>query len=268
MAYQINDYYFNKRYQETHGDQILQCDSNILSYNGPDVIINDSFAINNKNRSVDISKVNVPQMSDPSIMQLSPEIIYYLYNRIVWIKNKLLETNLSFDVNDDVIKKQQTQDPYSNWFSHMLKLVYKPTLNSELGENYELSEFIDTYTTLGKYYENLRGELDTFFEKAKVFINTITKENQNNASYYEGFNLIYNKIFNEARESDGNSQSNSYQRSLTSNNSYQHHKPIPIPLPPAPEDEKISNNAAYINLFVILFLILATIAGVITFIIA
>ena len=86
MAYQINDYYFNQKYSNAHQDDILHCDSNILSYNGQLKELNDSYTLL-PGSSIDITRINVASMSDPVIMKSEPHVIYYLYDRLLWIKN-------------------------------------------------------------------------------------------------------------------------------------------------------------------------------------
>jgi len=246
MAY-YNDIDFSNIFEKFHpGDHSLVCRNNILYYLGDTTSIVGSCGVT-KGECINLNEFKIRTI-DNQVWKLSPHLLYFNVRETVVLHN--------LDVNDQYSKLNQIN-----------AIASKNILN--VTEESIIESFMDYYCSLKSIEPYLRNNLlDTYNRINQYVINEAKKMNSNNIT--QGYRIIYEKAFGELKDAvnqidDGPSQGLGVQRTRFSGNTP---KPIaPLYIPKAEEENKL-NQAAFTYLFLILFIIVSTIAAVITFLLS
>lgn len=247
----INDNEFTKRYNQYHNDNdaILVCNNNIVTYLGDSKYIVGHYKIE-KNTSINLGKVFVSEI-DTAVWSLEPHALFFLLSEY----SKVLNGNYDFVYLLD----------------YLVSIIKKP--NPSPDEINVIISFVDYYNSLTKYKRYLRFQLLNLYEFTTTYIkDTLTKLGTEPIT--PGYRYIYERLFTQVVDSEKNKiyeDSNSSKeqgkaRTRLNGQKNVNFVPVPSDLSLTEFFTDPTSKAAFSNLLMIGFIIIATIAIICTLI--
>lgn len=249
MAY-YNDIEFTNLWNKYHKDDTsLVCNNNILIYRGESKFIKGICGVK-KDECVNLGSFRIATMEE--IFKLEPHLFFFIIR--------------------EYLKYINFEDAQLFQYINELESTISKTNLNELEEQTIIS-FTDYYNSLKSVDPYLRGKLlDVYNYLNKYIISIPKKMDQNNMP--RGFQIIQKRTFDQIKsnEDSGNANSNDDQ-SASINNGKQRTRnsgfvPKPSPVLFSSDDyvQDDFTNAAFANVLLIIFLIVATIAVILTLI--
>ena len=243
---QYNDIDFNNLYFKYHPeDHTLRCENNIVYYNGETKFFAGRCGVQ-KGECVNLGYFRVGKIDIP-VWRLEPEALFFLLREYVNSIYMVNNINRNLEIINSIVKK--------------------PNLGTN--ETETLSSFMDYYNSLKMFKLHLRAELKENFEAISEWISKLLS---GIALYTPGYKLINEKFFEYAKANNEdiiveNNDGGKGVARTHHNNAYKT-KPSTVPILHEATDYDVNffSNGAFTTLLTIIFLIIATVAVVLTLI--
>ena len=240
MGY-YNDIDFGNSYFTYHqGDNSLRCQNNILYYEGPSSFIVGRCGVQ-KGECINLGSFRIGTIDNP-VWKLEPHVLFFLIKEYINIQN--------------------TSDNLPKYFEILEGLLNKSILTTE--ETKLIMAFTDYYKTLKKYEKYLRGGLLDNFDTISKWLNKELSSGKNTSGYKQLYNGLFEEVKNN-EEQTNNTQGNSNGIARTRIGSVPRNTNfIPQQSSDAFFNEFNDSKLAFTNLIMIIFLIIITVAIVLT----
>lgn len=247
MAY-YNDVEFTNLWNKYHQDDTsLVCNNNILIYHGESKFIKGVCGVK-KDECVNLGSFRIATMEE--IFKLEPHIFFFIIR--------------------EYLKYINFEDAQLFQYINELESEISKTNLTDLEEQTIIS-FTDYYNSLKSVDPYLRGKLLDVYNYLNKYIISIPKKMDPN-NMPRGFQIILKRTFDQMQTGEEDSLNNNndsqpegiYNGKQRTRNSGFVPKPTPVPLSTDDYIQDDFTNAAFANVLLIIFLIIATIAVILT----
>ena len=246
----LNDRLFSELFDKYHNedDNFLVCNNNIVTYFGETKTISGHYRIL-KNSSINLGNFYVADI-DTQVWMLESHVLFFLISEFTKIRNGNYNFVYIFDYLTNIINKNQ---PTSEEITTIIR-------------------FVDYYNSLNIYKAYLRDDLEILFEEITRYISK-TLNSFNNKPITPGYRYVYERLFkqvvsntNQSVETDSSGMDQGKSRIRANGPRNVNFNPVPSDLSLTEFFTDPTSKAAFSNLLMIIFIIIITIAIVLTLI--